>query len=65
MSPSTLLGRGFGVIALPVLAMSAAAGELPEMQFDTGHAAACRVLAGDEAPDPRANDHHFGFPRGI
>lgn len=52
MSPSTLLGRGFAVAVLPMLAVGAAADEWPHMQFDTGHAAACRVLSGDDVPDP-------------
>ena len=52
MSPSTLLGRGFVACVLPMLAIGAAADEWPQMQFDTGHAAACRVLSGDDVPDP-------------
>jgi len=46
----TLLARGSAALVVPLLTASAVAGELPQVQFDTGHAAACRMVSGDDVP---------------
>ena len=50
MSGSMLSGRGFAAIVLSLVASNATADDLPQMQFDTGHAAACRVVSGEDTP---------------
>ncbi len=56
MSPSTLTGRWLSAAVLSLLASHAAAGELPQMQFDTGHAVACRAVSGKDAQRPSPDE---------